>query len=170
MAVTSTGHLYAWGCADGGWTGLQCPPGVLRCVEPGPVAALDSEAGAAASSARTFDSDHIVLLPERVASLQKERSLPSCDLLQHRRVTDNFTDSLAQMPTLYSMALVTRPHARHTYPQPRHSLQSREIRLPMAQLPLVQSVVDVQTVTLTHRESAARRCAEASISNPSLCA
>eukprot|EP00611_Tribonema_gayanum_P025601 TRINITY_DN5870_c0_g1_i1.p4 TRINITY_DN5870_c0_g1~~TRINITY_DN5870_c0_g1_i1.p4 ORF type:complete len:104 (+),score=33.77 TRINITY_DN5870_c0_g1_i1:433-744(+) len=70
MAVTSTGHLYAWGCADGGWTGLQCPPGVLRCVEPGPVAALDSEAGAAASSARTFDSDHIVLLPERVASLQ----------------------------------------------------------------------------------------------------
>ena len=35
MAVTVDGYCYSWGCADGGWTGLERPVG-LSVVEPGP--------------------------------------------------------------------------------------------------------------------------------------
>lgn len=35
MAVTADGYCYAWGSADGGWTGLERPPG-LSVVDPGP--------------------------------------------------------------------------------------------------------------------------------------
>lgn len=35
MAVTVDGYCYAWGSADGGWTGLERPTG-LSVVDPGP--------------------------------------------------------------------------------------------------------------------------------------
>lgn len=35
MAITTDGYCYAWGCADGGWTGLNLPKD-LCVVDPGP--------------------------------------------------------------------------------------------------------------------------------------
>lgn len=35
MAITTDGYCYAWGCADGGWTGLSLPKD-LCVVDPGP--------------------------------------------------------------------------------------------------------------------------------------
>mmetsp|Transcript_36636 Transcript_36636/g.46689 ORF Transcript_36636/g.46689 Transcript_36636/m.46689 type:complete len:744 (+) Transcript_36636:264-2495(+) len=61
MAVTGDGELYSWGCADGGWTGLERPidPPV---VEPGPNA---DRYGPTCC----FDSYHNALLPELVEAL-----------------------------------------------------------------------------------------------------
>ncbi|CAM9181888.1 unnamed protein product [Choristocarpus tenellus] len=61
MAVTVDGFCYSWGCADGGWTGLE-RPGVLLRAEPGP--AIDS-----LEETKSFDSGHNVLLPKMVCSL-----------------------------------------------------------------------------------------------------
>ncbi|CAM9865992.1 unnamed protein product, partial [Ectocarpus sp. 8 AP-2014] len=61
MAVTVDGYCYAWGSADGGWTGLKRPPG-LRVVDPGP--STDR-----AVETQSFDSTHNVHLPALVYSL-----------------------------------------------------------------------------------------------------
>ncbi|CAN0423718.1 unnamed protein product, partial [Ectocarpus sp. 12 AP-2014] len=61
MAVTVDGYCYAWGSADGGWTGLKRPPG-LRVVDPGP--STDR-----AVETQSFDSTHNVHVPALVYSL-----------------------------------------------------------------------------------------------------
>lgn len=35
MAITVDGYCYSWGCADGGWTGLERPAD-LSVIDPGP--------------------------------------------------------------------------------------------------------------------------------------
>jgi len=67
MAITSEEDLYAWGCADGGWTGLERPINPPN-VEAGPTTEKYS-------ATCCFDSFHNALLPERVDSLVGFRTL-----------------------------------------------------------------------------------------------
>jgi len=70
FAVSSTGHVYAWGCNDAGNLGLPKPDhSTLSYSDPGQV-------GAKASSIKrlfqtySFDSSHNVALPQRLDSLR----------------------------------------------------------------------------------------------------
>ncbi|CAM9243477.1 unnamed protein product [Chrysoparadoxa australica] len=62
MAVTDDGSVYAWGSADGGWTGLDQPvaPQVLQ---------TDSPQSRCSDSVCLFDSSHNELVPTLVKSL-----------------------------------------------------------------------------------------------------
>lgn len=53
MAVTVDGYVYAWGSADGGWTGLGRPKG-LSVVDPGP--SNDRQEGGSTSSSSSSSS------------------------------------------------------------------------------------------------------------------
>ena len=70
FAVSSTGHVYAWGCNDVGNLGLPKPdPATLTYSDPGQLLAKTSSIQRQFQT-YSFDSSHNVALPQRLDSLR----------------------------------------------------------------------------------------------------
>jgi alpha-tubulin suppressor-like RCC1 family protein len=68
LAVSSSGHVYAWGYNDCGVLGLPHPTN-LPTVEPVSASASIAQIKSRTPAAKTFDSQHNVLIPQRVDAL-----------------------------------------------------------------------------------------------------
>mmetsp|Transcript_17961 Transcript_17961/g.27193 ORF Transcript_17961/g.27193 Transcript_17961/m.27193 type:complete len:655 (+) Transcript_17961:180-2144(+) len=75
LAVSSTGHLYAWGYNDSKVLGLSCPQTEsLPYLEPASSSSATlSQLKNRTSQARAFDSRHNILLPRRIDALHNLR-------------------------------------------------------------------------------------------------
>ncbi len=75
FAISSTGHVYAWGCNDVGNLGLPKPDNAkLTYSDPGPIGPKSSSLTPAIKMRQfqtcSFDSDHNIALPQRLDSLK----------------------------------------------------------------------------------------------------